>query len=565
MTFVQNKKNEKPANLAGVWRIGEYNRLSKEDGDKPESDSIQNQHKINQNHIQYLRDQGEQVESITVYSDDGYAGGSFDRPRFQAMLRDIECGRINCILFKDNSRLGRNYPELGRLMEDYFPQKGVRVISVLNNLDSVKDPRGYCSAIVSFSNIVNDDYIRQLSIKIKSTLAMKRERGEFTGNYAPFGYQKDPADKHKLLIEPEQAEIVQKIFDLFEGGMSICGIAKHLNAMQIPTPGDFKIRDGCKSFITHAQSSTKIRTWAVNTVKTILSNEVYIGNMVQGKHKSASYRSKKMVLTEESEWTVVEGTHEAIISDEQFVLVHDLLARRTRVPPEKSRTYLLSGLVQCGQCGHTMNRIPGNGYPRFRCMTRSYAPDKCQCPTVKEDYLEDLVLRTIQSEIQRLVDAKVVIDAARETKSSAKDQNEYLLALNRARRERERLQDALFHLYDDLQNGLFGKEEYLLFQKRYKDQIAAQEETIERLNQNLIELQEARRQDDDFVSSTGFSVQGQTLDRDTLNQLVHHIVFHDKQHIEIYLRFADQFDELCEMADAVRNETVAENDTRYYI
>ena len=127
MTFVQNKKKEKPTHLTTKWSVGEYNRLSKEDGDKPESDSIQNQHSINQKHLEYLREQGEQIESVTVYSDDGYAGGNFKRPRYQALIRDIESGKINCIIFKDNSRLGRNYPELGRLMEDYFPQKGVRV------------------------------------------------------------------------------------------------------------------------------------------------------------------------------------------------------------------------------------------------------------------------------------------------------------------------------------------------------------------------------------------------------------------------------------------------------
>ena len=316
MTFVQNKKKEKPTHLTTKWSVGEYNRLSKEDGDKPESDSIQNQHSINQKHLEYLREQGEQIESVTVYSDDGYAGGNFKRPRYQALIRDIESGKINCIIFKDNSRLGRNYPELGRLMEDYFPQKGVRVISVLNNLDSVKDPRGYCSAIVSFSNIVNDDYIRQLSIKIKCTLTMKRERGEFIGNYAPFGYQKDSADRHRLVVDEEQAEIVRKIFDWYEDGMSASSIAKRLNAMQIMTPGDFKIRDGCKSFITHDQNNSKIHAWTTTTIATILKNEVYIGNMVQGKHKSVSYRSKKMMLTDESEWTVVEGTHTPIISDE---------------------------------------------------------------------------------------------------------------------------------------------------------------------------------------------------------------------------------------------------------
>ena len=189
MTFVRNKKENSDSSIV-QWYIAVYVRLSKEDGDKLESDSIQNQKRIIEQHIKYLEDQGEQIASVEVYSDDGYPGGNFDRPEYKRMMRDIEAGIINCVIFKDNSRLGRNYPELGRLMEEYFPQKGIRVISVLNHIDSLKDPHGYCSAIVSFSNIMNDDYIRQLSIKIKSTFAMKRERGEFLGNYAPYGYMK---------------------------------------------------------------------------------------------------------------------------------------------------------------------------------------------------------------------------------------------------------------------------------------------------------------------------------------------------------------------------------------
>ena len=554
MTFVQNKKKEKPTHLATKWSVGEYNRLSKEDGDKPESDSIQNQHSINQKHLDYLREQGEQIESVTVYSDDGYAGGSFNRPRYQDMIRDIECGKINCIIFKDNSRLGRNYPELGRLMEDYFPQKGVRVISVLNNLDSVKDPRGYCSAIVSFSNIVNDDYIRQLSIKIKCTLAMKRERGEFTGNYAPFGYQKDPADHHKLVVDEEQAEIVRKIFDWYEGGMSASSIAKRLNAMQVMTPGNFKIRDGCKSFITHDQKSSKIRTWAVNTVATILKNEVYIGNMVQGKHKSASYRSKKMVLTDESEWTVVEGTHEPIISDEQFAIIHERFARRTRIAPGQTHVYPLSGLVSCGSCGHSMNRVVSQGYARYRCMTRTYAPDKCQCPSIKEEYLEELILQTLQSLIARLVDVKAVIDAARQFKTTNSVKNEYMLALNKAKREQERLRDAQFHLYDDLQSGFILKEQYLQFQKRYEDEIAVQEAKIEQMNRSLLQIKEARQQDDEFVAFFQRYGNIQKLDWDTVNQLIQKVVFHDKQHVDIHFRFADEYEKLCGLAKVVHEQ-----------
>lgn len=554
MTFVQNKKKEKPTHLTTKWSVGEYNRLSKEDGDKPESDSIQNQHSINQKHLEYLREQGEQIESVTVYSDDGYAGGNFNRPRYQALIRDIESGKINCIIFKDNSRLGRNYPELGRLMEDYFPQKGVRVISVLNNLDSVKDPRGYCSAIVSFSNIVNDDYIRQLSIKIKCTLTMKRERGEFIGNYAPFGYQKDPADRHRLVVDEEQAEIVRKIFDWYEDGMSASSIAKRLNAMQIMTPGDFKIRDGCKSFITHDQNNSKIHAWTTTTIATILKNEVYIGNMVQGKHKSVSYRSKKMMLTDESEWTVVEGTHAPIISDEQFAIIHERFARRTRISPGKTHVYPLSGLVSCGACGHRMNRVVSQGYARYRCMTRTYAPDKCQCPSIKEEYLEELILQTLQSLIARLVDVKAVIDAARQFKTTDGAKNEYMLALNKARREQERLQDAQFHLYDDLQSGLIPKAQYLQFQKRYETEIAAQEVKIEQLNQCLIHLKEARQQDDEFVAFFQKYGNIQKLDWDTVNQLIQKVVFHDKQHVDIYFRFADEYEKLCGIANVIREQ-----------
>ena len=554
MTFVQNKKKEKPTHLTTKWSVGEYNRLSKEDGDKPESDSIQNQHSINQKHLEYLREQGEQIESVTVYSDDGYAGGNFKRPRYQALIRDIESGKINCIIFKDNSRLGRNYPELGRLMEDYFPQKGVRVISVLNNLDSVKDPRGYCSAIVSFSNIVNDDYIRQLSIKIKCTLTMKRERGEFIGNYAPFGYQKAPADRHRLVVDEEQAEIVRKIFDWYEDGMSASSIAKRLNAMQIMTPGDFKIRDGCKSFITHDRNSSKLHAWTTTTIATILKNEVYIGNMVQGKHKSVSYRSKKMMLTDESEWTVVEGTHVPIISDEQFAIIHERFARRTRISPGKTHVYPLSGLVSCGACGHRMNRVVSQGYARYRCMTRTYAPDKCQCPSIKEEYLEELILQTLQSLIARLVDVKAVIDAARQFKTINGAKNEYMLALNKAKREQERLQDAQFHLYDDLQSGLIPKTQYLQFQKRYEAEITVQKVKIEQLNQCLIHLKEARQQDDEFVAFFQKYGNIQKLDWDTVNQLIQKVVFHDKQHVDIYFRFADEYEKLCGIANVIREQ-----------
>ena len=551
MTFVQNNKKERDEVYTKEWRVGEYNRLSKEDGDKPESDSIQNQHKINQNHIDYLRRQGENIVSVTVYSDDGYAGGTFERPKYKDLIRDIECGKINCVIFKDNSRLGRNYPELGRLMEDYFPQKGVRVISVLNNLDSVKDPRGYCSAIVSFSNIVNDDYIRQLSIKIKSTLAMKRERGEFLGTYAPYGYQKDPTDRHKLIVDPEASEVVHMIFDWFEDGMSIGRIVKKLNALQIAAPSEYKKQNGEKGFITAAENNPKTMTWGRTTVGTILRNEVYIGNLVQGKHKSASYRTKKRVAAEQENWSVVEGTHEPIISYEQFSIVHDRLEKHTRVSPYNEATYLLSGFVICGHCGHHMGRTH-NGVKdaRYRCNLHLRAPDKCQCTSVKEGLLKSVVLEALQQQIEELVDAKAVIDQARSATRNP-NQNEYAMALKKVEREKEKLSEAKFKLYFDYQSGLISQEDYLQFGKRFESAIAEQDSNMEKIQKSIAELQDSRRLDDEFIEYFRAYGNINDLNREIMNHLIDRVVYYDKQHIEIFFRFSDTRQKIFDMASAI--------------
>ena len=537
MTFVRNKQESSGVSNT-QWHMAVYVRLSKEDGDKLESDSIQNQKRIIEQHIKYLQDQGEQILSAEVYSDDGYPGGSFDRPEYQRMMRDIEAGAVNCVIFKDNSRLGRNYPELGRLMEEYFPQKGIRVISVLNHIDSLRDPHGYCSAVVSFSNIMNDDYIRQLSIKIKSTFAMKRERGEFLGNYAPYGYVKSPEDRHKLVIDPEAAEVVRMIFNWYAGGTPASRIVKQLNALEIMPPSVYKSSRGCRGFDQHSSGGAKHNAWALTTVNSILKDEVYIGNLVQGKHKSTSYRTKKMVPTDESEWTVIEGTHEAIIPDEVFAAVHERYARRPRARKGLQTSYLLSGFVRCARCGGRMNRNVSHGVARFRCMTRIYSPEKCQCPSIRESALEDVILKAIQAQIQELVDTKAVIEAARRVKTDSSSANEYQIALNRAERERKRLEEAKFRLYDNLEKGILDQDEYLHFRETYNAEIAEQEDQIKRLQTAMTELQESRRQDDEFVSYFEQYGSIDRLDRETLERLLDYVSVEDAAHVRIYFKFS---------------------------
>ena len=554
MTFVRNKKEDtKAAEIE--WNLGAYERISKEDGDKEESNSISNQTAIIENQIRRMEGQGEKIASVTHFSDDGYAGGSFDRPAYRRMIEWIEDRKINCIIFKDNSRLGRNYPELGRLMEEYFPQMGVRVISILNGIDSYKDPNGYSSAIVSLSNIMNDDYIRQLSIKIKCTFAMKRERGEFLGNYAPYGYMKNPEDNHRLVVDPEAAEVVQMIFNWYAGGMSACGITKKLNALKIPPPSADKTSKGCKGFRSHSSGGVKSNLWSITSVNTMLRDEVYIGNLVQGKFKSASYRTKKMVQADENEWTVIEGTHEPIISDEVFCIVHDRFARHTRVSPQKDAAYLLSGYVRCAYCGRRMNRNVSHGVARYRCPTRAYSPESCQCPSVRESFLEEVILEAIQSQIQELVDAKAVIDTLRAEKSGRRPQNEYIIAMNKAEQEIKRMKDFCFRLYDDLQRGLIDENEYTQFRERYNARIQEQRGYLEKLENSLSELKEARRQDDEFVAFFRKYGNIERLDRETVNHLIDRVEFTDATHIDIYFKFSSQRSQLIAMAETILSNT----------
>lgn len=533
------------------WRLGAYTRLSKEDGDKPQSDSIENQQKIINNYIDWMKRQGENVASVAVYTDDGYAGGSFDRPDYKRLIRDIETGAVNCVIFKDLSRLGRNYPELGRLLEDYFPSKGVRVISILNSLDSVKSPETYCSSIVSFSNIVNDDYIRQLSVKIKSTLNMKRNAGEFIGNYAPYGYVKSPEDRHKLVIDPEAAEIVRTIFDWYTDGASTSAIVKRLNALHIPPPSVYKTEKGCKGFDHHPSGGKKQNLWSLTKVRSILQDEVYIGNLVQGKYKSASYRSKRMVPNERSNWTVIEGTHEAIISDEQFTLVHERFQRNARVSAGREEPYLLSGFVFCGCCGRRMNRCVSNGNARFRCPTRTYAPDKCQGESISEKQLQRIVLQAVRSQISELVDARAAVMEAQNAANGTSDASEYSAALSRAEREKKRLTEVKFKLYDSLQSGLIDGAEYEQFRSQYTEEIKVQEDYITKLQESLQDLKEARRADDEFVAF--FSRYGnlQTLDRATVIHLIDRIIVHGREHIEIHFKFSKEREKVLDLAKNV--------------
>ena len=385
--------SQRPARA--VWRAALYTRLSREDGDKPESDSIANQRAL-------LEDFAARQPDLQIagrYSDDGFTGTNFQRPDFQRMIADIEAGKINCVIVKDLSRFGRDYINSGRYLERWFPEHGVRFLAINDHIDSENGPY---DMLLPFKNVFNEQYARDISNKVKSAMQSKQRQGQFIGAFASYGYRKNPEDHNKLLIDPCAAAVVQRIFDLYEQGNGKIRIAKLLNEEGIPSPGVLYYQRKGQSDPRRVNHK-----WADQTVKNIVRSEVYIGNMVQGKTGTLSYKSRKLVGKPEEEWIRVEGTHEPIISRELWDTVASIDKKKVRKSSAADGyKSIFTGLVYCADCGFKMRNhverftykdgTPGR-YSSFICGNYSRSgKGACTIHTIYENVLTQLVLEDIR-------------------------------------------------------------------------------------------------------------------------------------------------------------------------
>lgn len=352
-------------NLQQIYIADAYYRLSRDDGDKIESDSIVNQKALVKEFLKVNPDIQIHEEKV----DDGYTGVNFKRPAFISMMEDIKAGKVNCVIVKDLSRFGRNYIESGRYIEKIFPYLGVRFISITDNIDSISSLDSTNELMIPFKNLMNDAYCRDISIKVRSHLDIKRKNGQFIGSFAPYGYIKSPENKNQLIVDEQTANVVRRIFDWKLEGMSGGRIADKLNELGVPTPYQYKQMNGEKFYCGY-QKHTEMR-WSAATVNHILRNEVYTGVLIQGKTYSPNYKVRKRMKKKESEWIRCENNHEPIITKEEFQLIREIFLTDTRVSPEEEALYLFSGLVKCGWCGGNMTRktvtVNGKKYVYLVC------------------------------------------------------------------------------------------------------------------------------------------------------------------------------------------------------
>ncbi len=396
-----------------VYRCYGYGRLSKKDVEKArrendESNSIKNQRDLIHEYIDRHPDLTLCMEGY----DDNYTGTNFERPHFQEMIQAVEAGKVNCIVVKDLSRFGREHLDAGRYILKQFPAQGIRFIAITDGYDSARQDAS-SHMLVSFKNLINDNYCRDASVKIRSHLDVRRRNGKFIGSFAAYGYCKDPEDKNHLLIDDEAAAVVRDIFDWKLRGMSNQGIADKLNQLGILSPMEYKQAKGIKYGSGYKVHSKAL--WSSVTVRRILTNVVYLGVMEQAKRTTPNYKVKREIQRPQEEWITVEGTHEPIITQQAFDLVARLLLLDTRSAPGEAYVYPLAGLLYCGDCHSSMARkasiTEGQTYHYYICGGYKNDRQQCSIHSIRAAELERAVLEGINFHIRSVVNLRQTLEA----------------------------------------------------------------------------------------------------------------------------------------------------------
>ena len=455
------------------YRVALYIRLSKEDETEGPSESVTNQKSLLDDFVKKHR-----LSVYDTYIDDGWSGTSFDRPDFQRMIGDIEAKKVNMVITKDLSRLGRDYIMTGHYMERYFPEKRVRYISLLDGIDTGVESSA--NDITPFRAIMNDMYAKDISKKIKSVKRDKQRKGQFIGGKPMFGYKMHPTEKNRIVVDEDAARIVRRIFAMALEGVSCRKIATQLNEDHVPTPATY-------AGLTVANPGPYTGLWSSERISEMLQNETYIGNMVQGRTVKISYKSKKCHRQARENWVVVENTHEPLIDAETFQKVQMLVSSRKRT---KSRTYdfLLRGLIFCHECGYPLaviNRKNAAGEDRLFFICRTYQrftkAGVCTCHSMKEKTVTDAVLAKVWEVCEAYLTPAVLLPMAEEAVSEADKAASGESEIQSLQNRIDTLTVNLDKMYMDKLSGILSEADFQRIYPKVKNDRAQLEEQLKTL------------------------------------------------------------------------------------
>lgn len=509
------------------YHVALYIRLSKEDESEGPSQSVQNQESLLREFVQQHR-----LSVHDTYIDDGWSGTSFDRPAFQRMITDIEEKKVNMVITKDLSRLGRDYILTGHYMERYFPEHLVRYISLLDGIDTGVDSTA--NDITPFRAIMNDMYAKDISKKIKSVKRDKQRKGQFIGGKPVYGYKMHPTEKNKIIIDEEVAPIVRRIFALALSGMSCRNIATLLNQEGVPTPATY-------ANLPVARPGPYTGLWSSERISDMLQNETYIGNMVQGRSVKISYKSKKCLKQDPANWVVVEGTHEPLVDRETFQKVRMLVNSRKHT---RSRTYnfLLKGLIFCHECGYplaVLNRKNAKGEDVLYFVCRTYQrftkAGVCTCHSIKEKTVTDAVIAKVREVCQAYLNPDELLPVAQEAVENARKQSSLELELQALQSKIDSLTANLDRMYTDRLSGLLPEADFQRIFGRIKlerGQLEEKRKELELRQKSPVRSEDrARELVQRFIETAGES-------RELLVSLIERVELTEDKEILIKFRFA---------------------------
>lgn len=508
------------------YRVGLYIRLSKEDENEGPSESVSNQLSLLMEFAQQRR-----LDVFDTYIDDGWSGTNFDRPGFRRLIEDIEAKKVNMVVTKDLSRLGRDYILTGHYMERYFPEKRVRYISLLDGIDTGVDSTA--NDITPFRAIMNDMYAKDISKKIKSVKHDKQRKGLFIGGKPVYGYKMASKEKNKIIVDGEAAPIVRRIFGMALQGMSCRQIAVQLNAEKVLAPAAY-------AGLNQGRVGPYAGLWSSERISDMLQNETYIGNMVQGRSVKISYKSQKCLRQTRENWVVVQGTHEPLIDRETFEKVRMLLNSRKFT---RSRTYdfLLKGLIYCHECGYplaVLNRKNANGGDCLYFVCRTYQrftkAGVCTCHSIKEQTVTDAVLAKVREVCEEYLHADELLPAAEQAVGMARRAERLESEIVALRSKIDSLTAHLDKMYMDKLSGMLDDKDFARIYQRAKAERTALEQKLAGLERPGCTPQ---KQEDEAKALVQRFMDSAFTSREQLVSLIERVELTEDKQILIRFRF----------------------------
>ncbi len=513
-------------NNSTQYKVGIYIRLSQEDSDKKyeaDSESVINQRNIlksylNSNHYILTEE----------YIDDGYSGTNFERPGFRKLIADIQNKKINMVIVKDLSRLGRDHVMTGYYIETFFPENEVRFISIMENYDSAKRQASNDSS--TFIVACNDYYSKQNSYKIRDVLHTKKIAGEFIGSKPSYGYRRDPNEKGHLIPDPKVADNVRNIFKWFQDGFTLKEIAEKLNALGIETPSTYK------------NCSRKIEKWNYDTVKSIVQNRIYTGDMVQNKETKINYKSKKRIHLDASNWIIVENTHEPLVDKTTFFEINS--KGRYTMPKTKTKREkrLLENLFVCKECGNslTINYRKSKDCWSINCnrFTRYSINNRCVSHYMLYNSLEEMILKRVKDTLNQFI-KKIDLDSlANEIyKEYRLENNTNFKKLDKLIEKREKCYKKLAIMYNDKLENNIEPYTYAFLKKNIDKEIKELNLEIEKLEKEKNQKKILNPNILDIIDTIKKLLSLNPPNREFLLDIIDKIVIDKDRNIDIFYKF----------------------------